>query len=292
MSSGHQARMTSTGDRKDETLGMHLESAPGRAPAGRRPFRFDRPGRLPGADRDRNSGRSSRRPLPPGPRKRCPKRSSLATRQARCFARATGSRAKTDAVDARSETGPAPPRWSRAGPRCRPKRNAGSRICRRPGTADAPAHGPAQPPPTSANPCSNSRTRPRSTCSSCHLSAANCRRSADEARARKLEISPPSRPTAAGLLAEMPELGALSGKAAASLAGLAAVPRELGPGLHPGRTGAGATAVHAGGGRPALEPRLGRGVPEARGKPGKVALGLYCARDFRPAWLVAPRATF
>ena len=55
---------------------------------------------------------------------------------------------------------------------------------------------------------------------------------ADEARARKLEIltSIPriAATTAAGLLAEMPELGALSGKAAASLAGLAAVPRESG----------------------------------------------------------------
>ena len=54
---------------------------------------------------------------------------------------------------------------------------------------------------------------------------------ADEARARKLEIltSIPgiAATTAAGLLAEMPELGALSG-AAASLAGLAAVPRESG----------------------------------------------------------------
>ena len=55
---------------------------------------------------------------------------------------------------------------------------------------------------------------------------------ADEARARKLEIltSIPgiAATTATGLLAEMPELGALSGKAAASLAGLAAVPRESG----------------------------------------------------------------
>ena len=95
---------------------------------------------------------------------------------------------------------------------------------------------------------------------------------ADEARARKLEIltSIPgiAATTATGLLAEMPELGALSGKArrqsgrvgrrSSRVGGLA------GPGLHPGRTGAGATApVHAGGGRPALEPRLGRGVPEA-----------------------------
>ena len=54
---------------------------------------------------------------------------------------------------------------------------------------------------------------------------------ADEARARKLEIltSIPgiADTTAAGLLAEMPELGTLSGKAAAS-PGLAAVPRESG----------------------------------------------------------------
>lgn len=55
---------------------------------------------------------------------------------------------------------------------------------------------------------------------------------ADPARARKQEIltSIPgiAATTAAGLLAEMPELGTLSGKAVASLAGLAAVPRESG----------------------------------------------------------------
>ena len=54
----------------------------------------------------------------------------------------------------------------------------------------------------------------------------------DPARARKQEIltSIPgiAATTAAGLLAEMPELGTLSGKAVASLAGLAAVPRESG----------------------------------------------------------------
>ena len=55
---------------------------------------------------------------------------------------------------------------------------------------------------------------------------------ADPQRARKVEIltSIPgiAATTAAGLLAEMPELGTLSGKAVASLAGLAAVPRESG----------------------------------------------------------------
>ena len=95
---------------------------------------------------------------------------------------------------------------------------------------------------------------------------------ADEARARKLEIltSIPgiAATTAAGLLAEMPELGALSGKAAASLAGLAAVPRESGAWqgrafIRGGRARARRLLYMTGGGRPALEPRLGRGVPEA-----------------------------
>ena len=73
---------------------------------------------------------------------------------------------------------------------------------------------------------------------------------ADPERARKLEIltSIPgvAANTAAGLLAEMPELGTLSGKAVASLAGLAAVPREwdlAGPGVHPGRDGRGCGGV-------------------------------------------------
>ena len=56
---------------------------------------------------------------------------------------------------------------------------------------------------------------------------------ADPQRARKVEIltSIPgiAATTAAGLLAEMPELGTLSGKAVASLAGMAAVPCESAP---------------------------------------------------------------
>ena len=130
---------------------------------------------------------------------------------------------------------------------------------------------------------------------------------ADEARARKLEILtsiPGIRHHRRGLLA-MPELGALSGKAAASLARPPS-PRVgmAGPGLHPGRTGAGATApVHAGGGRPELEPRLGRGDRRlrsaARSKVALVAvmrklivLANTLVRQDR-TWLpVAPRATF
>ena len=133
---------------------------------------------------------------------------------------------------------------------------------------------------------------------------------ADEARARKLEIltSIPgiAATTAAGLLAEMPELGALSGKAAASLAGLAAVPRESGAWqgrafIRGGR--ARARRLHAGGGRPALEPRLGRGVPEAerarqarqggpRRRHAQAVLANTLVRQDR-TWLpVAPRATF
>ena len=89
---------------------------------------------------------------------------------------------------------------------------------------------------------------------------------ADEARARKLEIltSIPgiAATTAAGLLAEMPELGALSGKAAASLAGLAASARVGGLAIRGGRARARRlrTCRRC---PPCLEPRLGRGVPEA-----------------------------
>ena len=115
---------------------------------------------------------------------------------------------------------------------------------------------------------------------------------ADEARARKLEIltSIPgiAATTAAGLLAEMPELGALSGKAAASLAGLAAVPRESG-------TWQGRAFIRGGRARarrllymPAVaalrwNPDLAevyRRLRE-RGKPGKVAL-VAVAQAHRP----------
>ena len=105
----------------------------------------------------------------------------------------------------------------------------------------------------------------------------------DPERARKLEIltSIPgiAATTAAGLLAEMPELGALTGKAAASLAGLAAVPRESG-------TWQGRAFIRGGRRRarrllymPAVSTlRWNRDLADvyrrltARGKPGKVAL--------------------
>ena len=95
---------------------------------------------------------------------------------------------------------------------------------------------------------------------------------ADEARAHKLEIltSIPgiAATTTTGSAGRDARAGrpqrqgrrqsGRAGRRSSRVGGLA------GPGLHPGRTGAGATApVHAGGGRPALEPRLGRGVPEA-----------------------------
>ena len=106
---------------------------------------------------------------------------------------------------------------------------------------------------------------------------------ADPARARKQEIltSIPgiAATTAAGLLAEMPELGTLSGKAVASLAGLAAVPRESG-------AWQGRAFIRGGRARarrmlymPALatlrwNPELAQVYKRlrARGKPGKVAL--------------------
>ena len=106
---------------------------------------------------------------------------------------------------------------------------------------------------------------------------------ADPDRARKLEVltSIPgiAATTAAGLLAQMPELGTLTGKAAASLAGLAAVPRESG-------TWQGRAFIRGGRARarrllymPAVaalrwNPDLARVYRrlKARGKPGKVAL--------------------
>ena len=78
--------------------------------------------------------------------------------------------------------------------------------------------------------------------------------------------------TAAGLLSEMPELGRIDAKAAASLAGLAPVTREsgewIGPQLHPRRTGATAAhALHGGGQRrppqPGPRPQV-RGAARAR----------------------------
>ena len=99
--------------------------------------------------------------------------------QARRFAEATGSRAKTDAVDA-PETGPAG-RHAGSAPDPGAVQNAtpapGSADV--PGRADAPAHGRAQPPPTAPRtPAQTGRTRSRSTCSSatCAPSTANCRR--------------------------------------------------------------------------------------------------------------------
>ena len=105
----------------------------------------------------------------------------------------------------------------------------------------------------------------------------------DPERARKLEIltSIPgiATTTATGLLAEMPELGTLTAKAAASLAGLAAVPRESG-------TWQGRAFIRGGRQRarrllymPAVSTlRWNRDLAAvyrrltARGKPGKVAL--------------------
>ena len=97
--------------------------------------------------------------------------------QARCFARATGSRAKTDAVDARKLAQMAATPGSAPDPG--PVQNAtpapGTAVG--PGRADPPAHGRCSTAAnSSANPCSNSRTRPRSTCSSatCAPSTAKC----------------------------------------------------------------------------------------------------------------------
>ena len=109
---------------------------------------------------------------------------------------------------------------------------------------------------------------------------------ADEEMSRKARVlaSIPgiAQVTAAGLLSEMPELGRIDAKAAASLAGLAPVTRESGgpgagdarvgrvegPQLHPGRAGATAAhAVHGGGQRrppqPGPRPQV-RGAARAR----------------------------
>ena len=156
--------------------------------------------------------------------------------QARCFARATGSRAKIDAVDARKlaqmaasldpRRTPAPSKTQRRLQELQTARDALIRqrtalLNRRQQLRE---------------PFLKQQNQTQINMFERHLRAIDRKLqtliAADEARARKLEIltSIPgiADTTAAGLLAEMPELGTLSGKAAASLAGLAAVPRESG----------------------------------------------------------------
>ena len=235
--------------------------------------------------------------------------------QARCFARATGSRAKTDAVDARKlaqlaasldpRRTPAPSKTQRRLQELQSARDALIRqrtalLNRRQQLRE---------------PFLKQQNQIQINMFERHLRAIDRKMqqliAADEARARKLEIltSIPgiAATTAAGLLAEMPELGALSGKAAASLAGLAAVPRESG-------TWQGRAFIRGGRARrllymPAVaalrwNPDLAevyRRLRE-RGKPGKVALVAVMRKLIVLAntlvrqdrtWLpVAPRATF
>ena len=98
--------------------------------------------------------------------------------QARRFARATGSRAKTDAVDARKLAQMAatlePRRTqvpSKTQRRLQDLQTSRDALMRQRTARSTAAD-------SSANPCSNSRTRSRSTCSSatCAPSTANCRR--------------------------------------------------------------------------------------------------------------------
>ena len=138
------ARMTSTGDRKDESAyrrHRHLESAPGRAPAGRSAqFDNDPAGFRALIDwigtpvecvvyeatgpyhRDFEEALSKAKlPL-----------AKVNPWQARRFAEATGSRAKTDAVDARKLAQLAASLDPRRTPA--PSKTAGSRNCRWSGT--------------------------------------------------------------------------------------------------------------------------------------------------------------
>ncbi len=236
--------------------------------------------------------------------------------QARCFARATGSRAKTDAVDARKlaqmaasldpRRTPAPSKTQRRLQELQSARDALIRqrtalLNRRQQLRE---------------PLLKQQNQTQINMFERHLRAIDRKMqqliAADEARARKLEILtsiPGIAATTAGLLAEMPELGALSGKAAASLAGLAAVPRESG-------TWQGRAFIRGGRARarrllymPTVaalrwNPDLAevyRRLRE-RGKPGKVALVAVMRKLIVLAntlvrqdrtWLpVAPRATF
>ena len=237
--------------------------------------------------------------------------------QARRFAEATGSRAKTDAVDARKlaqmaatldpRRTPAPSKTQRRLQELQSARDALIRqrtalLNRRQQLRE---------------PFLKQQNQTQINMFERHLRAIDRKMqqliAADEARARKLEIltSIPgiAATTAAGLLAEMPELGALSGKAAASLAGLAAVPRESG-------TWQGRAFIRGGRARarrllymPAVAaPRWNPDLAEVyrrlreRGKPGKVALVAVMRKLIVLAntlvrqdrtWLpVAPRATF
>ena len=156
--------------------------------------------------------------------------------QARRFAEATGSRAKTDTVDARMlarmaatldlRRTPAPSKTQRQLQELQTSRD--SLMRQRTAALNRRAH--------LRNPLLKRQTQTQINLFERQVQAIdrNIQQliQSDPERARKLEIltSIPgiAATTAAGLLAEMPELGTLTGKAAASLAGLAAVPRESG----------------------------------------------------------------
>ena len=207
--------------------------------------------------------------------------------QARRFAEATGSRAKTDAVDARMlaklaaalepRRTPAPSKTQRRLQELQTSRDALMR--QRTAALNRRAH--------LRDPLLRQQNQTQINLFERQVRAIDRKTqqliAADPARARKLEIltSIPgiAANTAAGLLAEMPELGTLSGKTVASLAGLAAVPRESG-------TCQGRAFIR--GGRARVRRRLYmpavatlRWNPDlaqvyrrltGRGKPGKVAL--------------------
>ena len=207
--------------------------------------------------------------------------------QARCFAQATGSRAKTDTVDARmlAQMGasldprrtPAPSKTQRRLQELQGCRDALMR--QRTAALNRRAH--------LRDPLPKRQNQTQINLFERQAKAIDRKMqqliAADPERARKLEIltSIPgiAATTAAGLLAEMPELGTLSGKAVASLAGLAAVPRESG-------AWQGRAFIRGGRARarrllymPAVAAlRWNRDLAEVygrltgRGKPGKVAL--------------------
>ena len=208
--------------------------------------------------------------------------------QARRFAQATGERAKTDAVDARMLAAMAAtlalrptPLLSRRQRALRDLQTAKNALLRqRTAGLNRSQH--------LRDPLLKRQHTTQLNMLNRHLKAIDAKIqqliAAEPILARKAEIiaSIPALAanTAANLLAEMPELGALSNKAAASLAGLAPIARESGAwqgrrfiqgGRHPVRRLLYMPAVAAVRCNPDLKQTY-RALAE-RGKPGKVAVG-------------------
>jgi len=200
--------------------------------------------------------------------------------RARRFAQAAGESAKTDAADARVLAAMAGALKLRPlPPPCKRQRRLRDLQAARSALVNRGAH--------LADPLLKRQHRAQMNLAARHLDAIDARMralvAADPALARKAGIiaSIPAlgERTAAGLLAEMPELGTLSAKAAASLAGLAPAARDSGAfkgrrfiqgGRHAARRLLYMPAVAAMRCNPDMK-RTCQALVQ-RGKPGKVAL--------------------